>query len=41
MTASGDATQEEVGAAGPDSNRVAPEYRGVVEDYFSEPEEDG
>jgi hypothetical protein len=38
-TASGSATQGEVGESGPDSNRVPPEYRDVVEDYFTtEPE---
>ena len=31
----GTATQGEVGAAGPDSNNVPPEYRSVVERYFS------
>ena len=41
MTGSGDTTQQEVGAAGPDSNRVPPEYRDLVEDYFSEPEAEG
>ena len=33
----GNATQGEVGEAGPDSNRVPPAYRDVVEDYFSDP----
>jgi hypothetical protein len=34
--ASGDTTQQPVGEAGPDSNRVPAEYRDVVENYFSE-----
>lgn len=33
----GTATQGEVGEAGPDSNRVPPDYRDLVEDYFSDP----
>ena len=37
MTASGSSTQQEVDAAGPDSNRVPADQRDVVEDYFSEP----
>ncbi len=37
--ASGTTAQGEVGAAGPDSNRVPPTYRSVVEDYFSDPSE--
>lgn len=32
----GTSTQGDVGAAGPDSNRVPPSYRTAVEDYFSE-----
>jgi hypothetical protein len=36
---SGTSTQGEVGVAGPDSNRVPPGYRSIVEDYFSNPEE--
>ncbi len=32
----GTATQGEVGVAGPDSNRVPPAYRSIVEAYFSE-----
>lgn len=32
----GSKTQGEVGEAGPDSNRVPAEYRGIVEDYFSD-----
>lgn len=35
---SGSAVQGDVGEAGPDSNRVPPDYRSVVERYFSEPE---
>ncbi len=35
--ATGTTVQGEVGAAGPDSNRVPPTYRSVVEDYFSDP----
>ena len=35
---SGSAVQGEVGESGPDSNRVPPEYRGLVERYFSEGE---
>lgn len=35
---SGNAVQGEVGAAGPDSNRVPPTYRSIVEAYFSESE---
>lgn len=34
---SGSATQGEVGESGPDSNRVPPEYKPVVESYFSDP----
>ena len=34
----GTGSQGEVGDAGPDSNRVPAEYRGIVEDYFSENE---
>ena len=34
---SGDAVQGEVGAAGPDSNSVPPEHRGLVERYFGDP----
>jgi len=30
--------QGEVGVAGPDSNHVPPEYRGIVEAYFGDPE---
>ncbi len=37
MTASGSSTQQDVDAAGPDSNRVPADQRDVVEDYFSEP----
>lgn len=37
MTASGTTQQQEVDAAGPDSNRVPADKRDVVEDYFSEP----
>lgn len=37
MTASGSSTQQEVDAAGPDSNRVPADKRPVVEDYFSDP----
>jgi len=33
---SGTSTQGDVGVAGPDSNRVPPDYRSAVEDYFSE-----
>ncbi|HET7095018.1 MAG TPA: hypothetical protein VFI22_16115 [Thermomicrobiales bacterium] len=33
---SGSAVQGEVGEAGPDSNRVPPDYRSVVERYFTE-----
>ncbi len=32
----GTGAQGQVGEAGPDSNRVPAEYRGIVEDYFSE-----
>ncbi|MEA2530176.1 MAG: hypothetical protein QOG89_1820 [Thermomicrobiales bacterium] len=35
---SGTSTQGEVDAAGPDSNRVPPGYRSIVEDYFSDPD---
>ncbi len=35
---SGTSEQGVVGAAGPDSNRVPPGYRSIVEDYFSDPE---
>lgn len=35
----GEAVQGEVGESGPDSNRVPPEYRTVVERYFSDPGE--
>jgi hypothetical protein len=38
MTASGDASQQPVGEAGPDSNRVPADRRDIVEDYFSEDE---
>ncbi len=42
MTAgSGAAVQGEVGKAGPDSNRVPPAYRSVVERYFSDQPEGG
>ncbi len=41
MTASGSSTQQEVDSAGPDSNRVPEDKRDVVQDYFSEPGEDG
>jgi hypothetical protein len=34
---SGDAVQGEVGEAGPDSNHVPAEHRGVVERYFGDP----
>jgi membrane protein involved in colicin uptake len=34
-SATGSATQGEVGESGPDSNRVPPEYRDVVEEYFT------
>lgn len=37
----GSTVQGEVGASGPDSNRVPPDYREVVEDYFSQPEGEG
>ena len=37
---SGSAVQGEVGEAGPDSNRVPPAYRSLVERYFSEPAEE-
>lgn len=33
---SGSSVQGDVGEAGPDSNRVPSEYRGIVEDYFSD-----
>src|SRR5581483_4954131 len=33
---SGSAVQGDVGQAGPDSNRVPPDYRSVVERYFTE-----
>ncbi|MGI8643444.1 MAG: hypothetical protein ACR2LS_04940 [Thermomicrobiales bacterium] len=33
----GSASQGEVGESGPDSNRVPPEYKPVVESYFSDP----
>ena len=33
--ADGNATQEAVPTAGPESNRVPPEYRSVVENYFN------
>ncbi len=36
----GSATQGEVGEAGPDSNRVPTDYRDLVEDYFTEPEDE-
>lgn len=35
---SGTSQQGNVGAAGPDSNRVPPSYRTIVENYFSDPE---
>lgn len=35
--ASGSTVQQEVGEGGPDSNRVPPTYRSVVEEYFSDP----
>lgn len=35
---SGSTVQQEVGIAGPDSNRVPPGYRSLVENYFSEPD---
>jgi hypothetical protein len=38
---SGAATQGEVGEAGPDSNHVPPEYRSIVESYFSDKDGDG
>ncbi|MGH2558576.1 MAG: hypothetical protein ACRDJH_05890 [Thermomicrobiales bacterium] len=37
---SGATVQGEVDEAGPDSNRVPPAYRGIVEDYFSDPDGD-
>lgn len=33
----GSASQGEVGESGPDSNRVPPEYKPIVESYFSDP----
>jgi len=33
--AEGSATQEAIPTAGPESNRVPPEYRSVVENYFN------
>ncbi|MFM9107775.1 MAG: hypothetical protein ACKOWF_13865, partial [Chloroflexota bacterium] len=33
---SGTATQGEVGESGPDSNHVPPQYREIVQDYFSD-----
>ena len=36
---SGSATQGDVGEAGPDSNHVPPEYRSIVESYFSDKED--
>lgn len=35
----GTSTQGDTGEAGPDSNRVPAEYRGIVEEYFSDPEQ--
>ncbi|MCC6314708.1 MAG: hypothetical protein IT337_11940 [Thermomicrobiales bacterium] len=35
-TGGGDAAQQKVGAAGPDSNHVPAGYRDVVERYFSD-----
>ena len=35
MMAEGTATQEAIPTAGPESNRVPPEYRSVVENYFN------
>lgn len=38
---SGSTQQGEVGQSGPDSNHVPPEYRSIVESYFSDKDTDG
>jgi hypothetical protein len=38
---SGSTQQGEVGQSGPDSNHVPPEYRSIVESYFSDKDKDG
>ena len=40
-SASGGSSQGLVGEAGPDSNHVPPEYRSIVESYFSDKDGDG
>ena len=38
---SGTTQQGDVGQTGPDSNHVPPEYRSIVESYFSDKGKDG